>query len=370
MKSKAIILAAMLACGSTALAKANAADSPADSVSGEKSVHLWIKQSEKIGYIVQLFIRNRQRDTIILRSSFYVDIYEERSHVLVYCCGCSPNRAPTYCDWYPASLESRPVEYAEGKLRIPPGKTFYFEFPVRDEYIEHIVYLKPQLWFLTKDEKFLHVATKETNRIYLKRLSELPRDVRYISLFGHVYQNNNADNRTFQRQVDSAYGKSATLPVSYTSMMDSEWVNAWQLCTADSLEIARGILEKIQKASAGERIGSMALRKNGVYVGAFRVNNTAYPLAVYSKKDTVDNLTKVQVSTLDELEKPVNRRYLLYDKYFKKYVIIAFYEEGVSDPTLIMQIEKPAERSQQNTVEEWLRFLNILQAPEGNRSGV
>jgi hypothetical protein len=136
------------------------------------------------------------------------------------------------------------------------------------------------------------------------------------------------------------------------------------LCTADSLEIAHGIFEKIQKANVGERIGSMALRKNGVYVGRFNVNGTAYPLAVYSRKDTVDNLTKVQVSTLDELEKPGNRRYLLYDKYFKKYVVIAFYEEGVSDPILILQVEKPAERSQQSVVEEWLKFLNILQVSE------
>jgi hypothetical protein len=365
MKSNAIILAAMLACGSTAFARANAADSLADSISGENSVHLWIKQSEKVGNVVQLFIRNRQRDTIILRSSFYLDD-RKPSHVLTYCCGCSPNRDSTYCNWYSAPLEAEPFEYAEGKLRIPPGKTFYLEIPVRDEYIGHVVYLKPQLWFVTKDEKsLLHIVTKETNRIYLKRLSVLPRDSRHVFLFRHVYQNNNSYNRTFQRQVDSAYGKSEAIPLSYASRPYNEWINAWQLYTADSLEIAHGIFEKIQKANAGERIGSMALRKNGVYVGTFRVNNTVYPVAVYSEKDTVDNLTKVQVSTLDELEKPDNRRYLLYDRYyFDNYVIITFYEEGVSEPTLILQIEKPAERSRQSTVEEWLRFLNILQASE------
>jgi hypothetical protein len=364
MKSKTIILAAMLACGAAALAKANATAIPADSISGEEPVRLWIKQSEKVGNVVQLFIQNRQRDTLILQSSFYVDDCTKRSHVLVYCCGQHPNYDSTECDWYSAPLEAGPLEYADGKLRIPPNKTFYLEIPVWDWYIGYEVYLKPRLWFLRNDEKFLYVATKETNRIYLKRLSVLPHG-RYISLFGHVYKYNNWDDRDFQRQVRNIYDRNATLPINYPSIVDGEWINSWRICIANSLEISRGIFEKIQKAGANEKIGSMALREKGIYVGTFYVNDTTYSVAIYSERDTVDNLTKVQVSTLDELEKPGNRRYLLYDKDYRKYVIIAFYEEGVSEPPLIIQVEKPAARSQQSTLETWLRFLNILQAPEG-----
>jgi hypothetical protein len=350
----------------TVLAKANAADRPADSVSGEDTVRLWIRQSERVGNVVRLFVQNRQRDTIIMLSSFYVDDFRKHSHVLVYGCGWRKDYDSTYCDWYSAPLEAEPLEFSGGKLWMPPGKTFYFEIPVWDMYIGHEVYLKPQLWFLRNEKEILCIVTKETNRIYLKRLSVLPRDSRHVALFEHVYRNNNADNRAFQQQVYSTLGKGVTLPVSYSSMMYNEWVNAWQLCIASSLEISRGVFAKIQKAGAGERIGSMALRKNGVYVGTFYVDSTAYPVAVYSEKDTVDKLTKVQVSSIEALEKPANRRYLLYDKYVaREYVIIAFYEEGVSEPALIIQVEKPANRSQQSTVEAWLRFLNILQAPEG-----
>lgn len=365
MKNKTIILAAMLACGNTALAKANTTAILADSISWENSVRLWIKQCEKVGNVVQLFIQNRQRDTLIFQSSFYVDDFTKRSYILTYCCGQPPNNDSTDCSWYSAPLESEPFEYAGGKMRIPPDKTVYFEIPVRDEYVGHVVYLKPRLWFLGKEYQYVrYIATKETNRIYLKRLSVLPRG-RYISLFGHVYQNNNFDNRTFRQQVGNAYGKNVTLPINYPSIVDGEWINSWQLCTATSLEISRNILQKIQKAGSGEKIGSMALRKKGIYIGTFYLNDTARYVAIYSEKDTVDNLTKVQVSSLEELEKPGNRRYLLYDKYFINYVTIAFYEEGVSEPALIMQVEKPAKKSQQTTIEEWLKFLNILQAPEG-----
>jgi hypothetical protein len=186
-------------------------------------------------------------------------------------------------------------------------------------------------------------------------------DRRHELLYNHVYRDNNLDGRDYQVRIGKIFDKSATLPLSYTAKEENEWVNSWQVGAYNGLDISRNILEKIQKAAAGERIGSMALRGKTVYVGTLYIDMISYPVAIYSEKDTIANLKKVQVAKLDALRAADNRRRFRYDDSFERYVVLAFYEEGSADPALMVQVEKTAERSKRSTLEEWLKFLGILQ---------
>jgi hypothetical protein len=122
-------------------------------------------------------------------------------------------------------------------------------------------------------------------------------------------------------------------------------------------------VKKLQKAAAGETVGAMPLRKKVACVGTLYIDKIAYPVAVYSERDTVANLKKVQVAGVGELRTLPNRTHLRYDDSFEKYIVLAFYEEGSAEPALMLQVEKAAEAYKRSTLEEWLRFLNILQMP-------
>jgi hypothetical protein len=188
-------------------------------------------------------------------------------------------------------------------------------------------------------------------------------DRRHELLYSHVYQNNNLDVRGYQAQIQKIFDKRATLPLNYAAAEESEWVNSWKIGACTGLDIARNVVEKIQKAAAGEKIGITGLRKNVACVGTLYIDRIAYPMTAYSERDTVTNLKKVQASGVDELRTADNRLHLRYDDTFEKYIALAFYEEGSAEPALVLQVEKSAEYYKRSTLEEWLKFLNILQAP-------
>jgi hypothetical protein len=188
-------------------------------------------------------------------------------------------------------------------------------------------------------------------------------DRRHELLYNHVYQSNSLDFRGYQVQIQKIFDKRATLPLGYAAEEEREWVNRWSIAARNSLDISRSVLEKIQKAAAGEKVGVAGLRKNVACVGTFYIDRIAYPVAVYGERDTVLNLRKVQVASVDELRTAACRPHLRYDDSFEKYIALAFYEEGSAEPAFVLQVEKAAEHYKRSTLEEWLRFLNILQAP-------
>jgi hypothetical protein len=217
---------------------------------------------------------------------------------------------------------------------------------------------------LAKDSRVvpsIHWAFTSPASLPLRKSAAFDR--RHELLYDHVRQSNSLDVRDYQAQAQSILDKSATLPLGYAAAEENEWVNSWKIGACSSLDIADGVAEKIRKASAGEKIGAMPLRKRVVCAGTLNIGKVAYPAAVYSERDTVAGLQKVQASGVGELRTLPNRSRLRYDDSFEKYIVLAFYEEGSAEPALILQVEKAAERYKRSTLEEWLKFLNILQAP-------
>lgn len=198
-------------------------------------------------------------------------------------------------------------------------------------------------------------------------------------LYDHVYRHNNLDDRSYQMWASRIFDKSVTLPLGYAAEEENEWVNSWTVMPYATYDVANSIIAKIREAAAGKKIPPLPLKEKGVYTGTFYIDRIAYPVAIYSEKDTVKNLRKVQIASANEIETPGNVRYLLsdslgkpykgkhirYDDTHAKYVLFAFYEEGFIEPALIMQVEKAAEYYKRSTLAEWLKFLGILQEPEG-----
>jgi hypothetical protein len=217
-----------------------------------------------------------------------------------------------------------------------------------------------------KNPKTNPVKVELTTNYAKVRSSPNPFDHRHALLYRHVHRNNNLDARGYQAEIQKIFDKRATFPLGYAAdAEEGEWVNGWRVGACNSLDIARHVVEKIQSAAAGERMAVQPPQKNVAWVGTLYVDRIAYPVAVYSERDTAANLRKVQVSGLDALRTVDNRRRFRYDDTFEEYIVLAFYEEGSAAPALLLQVAKAAERYRRSTLEEWLRFLNILKAPEG-----
>jgi len=95
-----------------------------------------------------------------------------------------------------------------------------------------------------------------------------------------------------------------------------------------------------------------------------------YPIAIYSEKDVIDNITKIEVNEISELEKEENKKHIKAEETFLKYLVIAFYEVGINDPLLMIQIEKFDISKLQNTKEKCLEFLGVLKKKEDNEENV
>lgn len=186
-------------------------------------------------------------------------------------------------------------------------------------------------------------------------------DQKYTLLLNHVYANNKTYNLNYFEKIDQSRKvnpSEQSLDLDYTSKREADWINSWKLRTCKSDEILSIIITKIQNAQKGEKI-EFSLYEKGIYIGKFKLNDTEYPIAIYCNKSEISNLVKVQVSDEKELDEETNKKYIRCEETFFKYMIIAFYEEGATDPAIVMQIEKFDISNRQNTRMVWLDYLNI-----------
>jgi len=178
-----------------------------------------------------------------------------------------------------------------------------------------------------------------------------------------MYDNNNSQNYRYLDKITRALAtnsKEESLDLEYDGPEEKEWMQQWKLRTSSSDQILEKIISKIQKADKGQKIEKMQLKKNGIYVGKYKLDDVQYPIAIYSEKDQIDGLTKIVVNEVSELKNKENSQHIKAEETFIKYLVIAFYEDGATDPSLMIQIEKFDYSKIQNTKEKWLKFLTIL----------
>jgi hypothetical protein len=168
MKSKVINILFFCYVLSTTV---NAVGQPADSITGNDLIDIWIAQSERREHIVKLYIQNQQSDTIALRSSFYIDEPKYPSYILVNRC-IQINVDSIYCTWDMPLDISNPIriEYGDKWLYIPPKQIVYMEIPIRRNYVEYEVYFEVRFLLLYKRKSFRYM--KESNKIYMERYNK------------------------------------------------------------------------------------------------------------------------------------------------------------------------------------------------------
>lgn len=188
-------------------------------------------------------------------------------------------------------------------------------------------------------------------------------DSRHTLLFNLVFDNNNGNNLNYLGKIQTSRSLNPTvdaLNLEYENSRENVWINTWKLRTKTSDEIINSVFKKIQNAEKDEKIETLNLNENGIYIGKFTLKGVDYPVAVYSEKTTIDNITKVQVTEIADLDTDENKKHFKSEETFIKYLLLAFYEESNSEPVLMIQIEKFDISENQSTEEVWLEYLNII----------
>lgn len=193
-------------------------------------------------------------------------------------------------------------------------------------------------------------------------------DYKHTALFDFIYENNKLGELKFLTQIQKeldAGSTRATLDLNYTNKDTfSEWINSWKIRVVNSETVLNNTVKVIQDAKKGEKLGKIFLRANHIYVAKYRYNERDYPIAIYNSggSEKMENVfTKIVVEKIGELRNEENRKYVFVDETYLSYFIVAFYEDNKTVPTLMIQVEKfPFTDLMHNSMEEWMKFLNIL----------
>jgi uncharacterized protein Veg len=198
-------------------------------------------------------------------------------------------------------------------------------------------------------------------------------DDQHTELFDHVYNNNHIGELKYLTEIErliTSDPSKQTLDLNYDDDDDhKEWVNSWKIRVVNSETVLNNTIKVIQDAKKGEKLGKIYLRPNHIYIAKYKYNDRDYPIAIYNAgtSEVMDKVfTKVEITDIDDLDEEENKKRVYIEETFFSYFIVAFYEDGKSTPTLMIQVEKfPFSDLLHNSMEEWLKFLKILvEGPE------
>jgi hypothetical protein len=186
-------------------------------------------------------------------------------------------------------------------------------------------------------------------------------DEKHTRLFNHIYENHNETKFTYLNKVNILKETGLeSFDLDYTSDEDKEWISSWKIRVTDFMPALSDELDRIKNTKKGNKISQISIKQKRIYLGRFEYEGKIYPIAMYGNgtaQDMLKAFTKVEVTELDQLQDEENKKHIYVEETYTKYFIIALYEEGRSEPSVIMQIEKFVWA---NSLEKWLKFLKIL----------
>jgi hypothetical protein len=183
-------------------------------------------------------------------------------------------------------------------------------------------------------------------------------DEKHTRLFNHIYDNNKTGNLYYIDLIDKSTS-STTIPLSYNGEKEKKWISEWGLSSTPENDIS-DVINNIRNTPKDSIIRNINLMAKGIYVGKYTIADVEYPIAIYSKISIIQNIRKIRVIEDQELDKPENKAHILRGETIKKYLIIAFFENGENEPSLILQVEKFDYSKWQNTMQIWLNYLKII----------
>jgi predicted chitinase len=180
-------------------------------------------------------------------------------------------------------------------------------------------------------------------------------DEKYTKLFNHVYNNNLNPYKTGEGTYQS-----------------EEWPGGWTYSDDKPEELVDKVIKKIREAAIGQTVAKITLRDNGIYIGKHTVEGIDYATAIYSRKAVIDGIKKVTVSDIKDLEKyHVVKQPLYCETSYANYIVIAFYEEGEDDPSLIIQAAKKGtiDVFLDTHLEAWMRYVGVMGEDDDHEDG-
>jgi hypothetical protein len=177
-------------------------------------------------------------------------------------------------------------------------------------------------------------------------------DKKHTKLFNHVYDNNLNPYKA---------GNGICKP--------EEWTEEWSYSDDKPEELVDKVINKLKDAANGKTIAKITLRDNGIYVGKHTVGNKEYPTAIYSRKKEISNIKKIMVTELKGLEADSVKKHLYCESTYKKYLVLAFYEEGENEPALMIQAAKnELELFSDKHLEAWMKYVGVMETPLNNNN--
>jgi len=201
-------------------------------------------------------------------------------------------------------------------------------------------------------------------------------DEQHTELFDHIYDKNHRGDLKYLADIERLLTEDPskqTLELNYDDDDDHKaWVNSWKIWVVNSETVLNNTIKVIQDAKKGEKLGKVYLRPKHIYIAKYRYNERDYPIAIYNAgtSEVIENVfTKVEITDVDDLDQEENKKRVYIEETFFSYFIVAFYEDGKSTPTLMIQVEKfPFSDLMHNSMEEWLKFLKILVEGQGEEN--
>jgi hypothetical protein len=145
-----------------------------------------------------------------------------------------------------------------------------------------------------------------------------------------------------------AKGNDDTLSLAYSedeagkwTKEQKQWIDGWKIRAMNSDDVFNDIIKSIKETGKDKKIEKIVLRPKHIYIGKYTYERVDYPVAIYgSGEQTVMTkaFTKIQVTDSKELEDKDKKEHIYCDETYTKYLIIAFYEDGKDNPSMIMQV--------------------------------
>jgi hypothetical protein len=145
------------------------------------------------------------------------------------------------------------------------------------------------------------------------------------------------------------------------SFQPKGWSESWSYSDDKPEVLVDKVIDKLKRAVDGQTVERISLRKNGIYTGKHTVGDREYATAIYSRKETITKLKKVTVAELKELQTDSISRHLYCESTYIKYLVLAFYEEGETEPALMIQAAKnEPELFSDKHLEAWMRYVGVM----------
>jgi hypothetical protein len=170
-------------------------------------------------------------------------------------------------------------------------------------------------------------------------------DMKHTKLFHYVYFKNL-----------KPYDNTRTAPYK-----TNEWDKEWTYSQNNPEQSVNDVITKIKNTEREKTVGKITLNDYSIYIGKHIIDDEEYPVAIYSRKKEISNIKKVVITELNDLKTDDVKKYMYAENNHILYTVLAFYEEGETEPVLIIQTPNIFNLTIDSYMKKCLKYLDIME---------